>query len=206
MRKAVRFTDQRAPRASNEALAHMTAYERDRIEVLQIELSHLQLPRKPPGPFNLYLMEFHQHQRASSSDSSIRRSNHVTSDEQVKALWYKETPERRAHFEDLAKRLQDEYLDRFEEIAKKSESVQAEIDTIIASCDKEQCVKRKKVSPFRVFRRDVTARTKEEYPEMGGQERQMIVKAKWERLTEAERTLFVVKARVEEERNYYNQV
>ena len=38
---------------------------------------------------------------------------------------------------------------------------------------------------------------------MRSQERQMIVKEKWHRLPEHERSLFVVKARLEEERSNY---
>lgn len=46
---------------------------------------------------------------------------------------------------------------------------------------------------------------KAEFPNMRSQERQMIVKERWKKLTDNEKVLFVVKARLEEEKQaYYN--
>jgi hypothetical protein len=47
---------------------------------------------------------------------------------------------------------------------------------------------------------------KGEFPNMKSQERQMIVKDRWRKLSEKEKVIFVIKARIEEEKLNYSNV
>jgi hypothetical protein len=64
----------------------------------------------------------------------------------------------------------------------------------------------KRVSPYRVFKREMAANAKLEYPNMRNEERQIIIKEKWRRVNDHERGMFVAMARLEEEKSYYQHV
>jgi hypothetical protein len=66
--------------------------------------------------------------------------------------------------------------------------------------------RRKKVSAYRVYKRETAPRFKAEYPEMKNSERQMIVREKWKALGEKEKLIFVTMAKIEEESLYYQEI
>jgi hypothetical protein len=57
-----------------------------------------------------------------------------------------------------------------------------------------------------MFKKEVAASMKLEFPNMKSQERQMIVKDRWRSLHEDDKVIFVVKARVEEIRLQYESI
>ena len=58
-----------------------------------------------------------------------------------------------------------------------------QIDEIINRADFSKIVK-KKISPYRVYKKENAADIKLEFPNMRSQERQMIVKERWRQLTD----------------------
>jgi len=65
---------------------------------------------------------------------------------------------------------------------------------------------KKKISPYRVYKKENAPAIKLEFPNMRSQERQMIVKERWRQLTDEQKVIYVVKARVEEERLHYQNI
>ena len=171
---------------------------------LKRELVTLQLPMKPQGPFEIYLQKL-----KSSNGLSLPNLNFIyqgESESKVKMMWYNESIETHAYFEALANTLQRRYQVEYDTMSQRSESIREEIDLIIARSDLEAFAVKKKISPFRVFKREIASLTKLEFPNMRSQERQLIVKAKWQGISDSEKLLFVVKARLEEETSLHQRV
>ena len=84
------------------------------------------------------------------------------------------------------------------------EEINKEIDSIYEKADMNVQAKRKKVSAYRVFKRETAPQFKHQYPNMKNSERQMIVKEQWRLLGEKEKAVFVYLARLQEERDHYD--
>lgn len=79
-------------------------------------------------------------------------------------------------------------------------------DELLKKASVENSAAWKRVSPYRVFKREMAGEAKLEYPNMRNEERQVIIKEKWRRINDHERGMFVEMARLEEEKSYYHQV
>ena len=63
-----------------------------------------------------------------------------------------------------------------------------------------QAIKCKKMSPYRVYKRETAAQIKQEFPLMSNEERSQIVKERWRTIDDKQKAIFVALARVEEEK------
>jgi hypothetical protein len=67
-------------------------------------------------------------------------------------------------------------------------------------------VKRKKISAYRVYKKEIASQIKEEFPKMNNSERQMIVKERWKCLSDKEKGIFVMHARYLEEKKLHSAI
>jgi hypothetical protein len=115
-------------------------------------------------------------------------------------VWVTKTPESRAIYEDFGAKLQREYQIEYERVCN---AIDALTDELMRKASVENSAARKKVSPYKVFKRERAAEAKLEYPNMSNEERQIIIKGEWNGINVHERGMFVAKARLEEEKTYY---
>jgi len=116
------------------------------------------------------------------------------------------TPESRAIYEDFGANLQREYQIEYERVCNAIDALTSARDELMRKASVENSATRKKVSPYKVFKRERAAEAKLEYPNMSNEERQIIIKGEWHGTNVHERGMFVAKARLEEEKSYYHQV
>lgn len=72
------------------------------------------------------------------------------------------------------------------------------IERILSEGDLHLHSVKKRVCPFRVFKRETAAQHKREFPHMSTQERQMIVQSEWKNMPDKVKEKFVIQARYEE--------
>ena len=178
-------------------LQNLTQHEKAHLCKLFAELRVLSLPKRSPGAFNIFLKEQLEKQKLLRQF----KSSYVTENDALKE-WSKMTVDEQAVYEGKADLQFRAYQTEYEEASKRSEAIREQIDEIQNRANFASIVK-KKVSPYRVFKKEIAAQIKSEFPNMRSQERQMIVKERWRYLSEAEKVLFVVKARIEEEKQHY---
>lgn len=58
----------------------------------------------------------------------------------------------------------------------------------------------KRISPYRVYKRETAAQIKSEYPFMSNEERSQIVKERWHTISDKMKAVYVALARLEEEK------
>ena len=70
----------------------------------------------------------------------------------------------------------------------------------------------KRISPYRVYKRETAAQIKSEFPLMSNEERSQIVKERWHTIADKTKAIFVALARLEEEQlrwtavqNFYDE-
>lgn len=63
----------------------------------------------------------------------------------------------------------------------------------------------KKISPYRVYKRETAAAIKAEFPLMSNEERSQIVKQRWKLISTKAKEIYVILARIEEETFNYEQ-
>lgn len=63
----------------------------------------------------------------------------------------------------------------------------------------ESRVQTKRVSPYRVYKRETAAQIKSEFPLMSNEERSQIVKERWHTIGDKMKAIYVALARLEEE-------
>ena len=119
-------------------------------------------------------------------------------------MWLKETPESRAIYEDFGAKLQRDYQIEHERVCNLIDTLNSARDELMKKVSVENSATWKRVSPYRVFKREMAADAKLEYPNMRNEERQIIIKEKWRRVNDHERGMFVAMARLEEEKSYYH--
>lgn len=80
-----------------------------------------------------------------------------------------------------------------------SQSLWNEKVRIEANGDFEARVQIKRISPYRVYKRETAAQIKSEFPLMSNEERSQIVKERWHTIADKTKAIFVALARLEEE-------
>lgn len=69
----------------------------------------------------------------------------------------------------------------------------------MAKGDYETRTHTKRVSPYRVYKRETAAQIKAEFPLMSNEERSQIVKSRWQTISDRAKAIYVAIARLEEE-------
>ena len=64
----------------------------------------------------------------------------------------------------------------------------------------------KKISPYRVYKRETASDIKAEFPSMSNEERAQIVRERWRAINDSLKVVFVVLARFEQEVDQHNKV
>ena len=111
--------------------------------------------------------------------------------------------EEKSKYETLSQDKYNEYLVKYQEVEFKAEQLQLSIDLIIAQGRFDIAAKRKKVSAYRVFKKEIAEKIKDEFPKMNNSERQMIVKERWKGLSDREKGIFVFHSRYLEEKKLF---
>lgn len=99
--------------------------------------------------------------------------------------------------------LYSQYQVQCSNIEEESSLLLEKIKEIYDKGDMTLHARRKKISAYRVYKRETAAYYKSEYPNMKNSERQMIVKSMWQKLEDDEKLFYVVKARIEEEECFH---
>ena len=63
----------------------------------------------------------------------------------------------------------------------------------------------KRISPYRVYKRETAAQIKKEFTVMSNEERSQIVKERWQTIPDSTKVVYVALARLEEEEAHWNQ-
>ena len=80
-----------------------------------------------------------------------------------------------------------------------SSKLWAKYDAIRLNGDIEHRVGVKRISPYRVYKRETAPEIKSEFPLMSNEERSQIVKERWKTISLKAKEIYVVLARIEEE-------
>ena len=70
----------------------------------------------------------------------------------------------------------------------------------------EKRVVLKRISPYRIYKRETAASIKAEFPLMSNEERSYIVKQRWKLISLKAKEMYVILARIEEETHNYQQI
>ncbi|CDW79511.1 UNKNOWN [Stylonychia lemnae] len=183
-----------------DVMINLTQFEKDLLEKFFKELNSIANPAKPLNAFALYLKSDLSNlkritpNKAFSYYERVGQSNWKKEDEAIKAI-----------YETQAETQFKEYVECYQVYSANAENLREKIDEIINRADISQIVK-KKISPYRVYKKESASAIKAEFPNMRSQERQMIVKERWRQLTDQQKVLYVVKARLEEEKLAYTNI
>ena len=91
--------------------------------------------------------------------------------EKVKKQWETLSAAERSHYESEASALYEKYQREFEEINMQSDELWTRMKEIKARGDLETRTQVKRVSPYRIYKRETAAQIKSEYPAMSNEER-----------------------------------
>lgn len=179
----------------------LTSAEKAEIELLQAQLDALEIPQRPPGAFMLFKKTF---------QSLVAKDQHFYSTKDfcryLKQKYDSMSNEERSKFEEESQQKYDEYLEQFRRVEEKTEEIREQIENITNRANYTFHTKRKKVSAYRVFKKDIAEKIKNEFPKMNNSERQMIVRERWRNLDNSEKALFVHQARYLEEKKHYDSI
>ena len=128
-------------------------------------LNWLKLPKRPPGAFNIFLQDFIVSLKQKSKFKSF-----YDSENQAMQEWKTASLEIQSKYESLASLKFTEYEKEFSEISSKGEAIRDQIEEIQKRGDITAIVK-KKISPYRVFKKEIASHIKIEFPNMKSQER-----------------------------------
>eukprot|EP00347_Sterkiella_histriomuscorum_P000965 403373850 len=181
-------------------LDNLTQFEKEILESLFFKLKSLSLPKQPQSAFILYMRSFYQKKKLEKPFLDQKKI-----ELEAKLLWRKECEETKLLFEQKSDEALKFYEKEFQEYSDSCEQIRSEIDEIIERADISRIV-RKKISPYRIFKKELAPNIKLEFPNMRSQERQMIVKDRWRKLPDSDKLIFVIKARIEEERHHYKSL
>ena len=92
------------------------------------------------------------------------------------------------------------YLEEHDDVSQRAELLQEATNEITKRADFDLHTKKKKVSAYRVFKKEIAEQVKQEFPKMNNSERQMIVKERWRSLENEDKGIYVLQARFVEEK------
>jgi hypothetical protein len=176
----------------------LTPKERKQLEEIQLQLSKLTLPETPPDAFTIFTNSQSLSQPdnpTADADASIAISN-----VEAKKKWLAMSRETKVEFEEKSSLLFAEYQREYERINEESQRLWSLHDSIRAKGDMEKRIQVKRISPFRIYKRETAAEIKSEFPSMSNEERSQIVKERWRTISIKKKEIFVYLARIEEER------
>lgn len=161
----IRFTHHSLNQLDPLLLINLTSFEKKELDSLFTALNSLTQPKRPPGAFNIYLNDL-----IVTLKQTHQYKNFKVAEVEAFRKWKQESDQVKAEYETRADLAFKEYNQKFLEYSNKSEAIREKIDEIKARADFSAIVK-KKISPYRVFKKENAASIKEEFPNMKSQER-----------------------------------
>ena len=118
----------------------------------------------------------------------------------MKKQWETLSAAEKSQYESEASALYDKYQREFGETNMLSDQLWTKMQRIKARGDLETRTQVKRVSPYRIYKRETAAQIKSEYPAMSNEERSQIVKERWHTISDRLKAVYVALARLEEEK------
>jgi len=165
---------------------NLTPLELSQLDEIKAKLSKLKMPETPGTPFELYSLEHR-------GESDIKRK------------WEKLASTDKAKYEQESSQKFAEYQKEYDAILQESSKLWTLHDSIRTRGDMEKRVITKRISPYRVYKRETAATIKAEFPLMSNEERSQIVKQRWKLISLKAKEMYVILARIEEETHNYEQ-
>lgn len=165
---------------------NLTPLELSQLDEIKTKLSKLKMPETPGTPYELYNLD-----------------NPAASD--AKRKWERLTADEKARYEQASSQKFAEYQKEYDAILQESSKLWALHDSIRTRGDMEKRVASKRISPYRVYKRETAAAIKAEFPLMSNEERSQIVKQRWKLISTKAKEMYVILARIEEETHNYEQ-
>lgn len=106
----------------------------------------------------------------------------------------------KSQYETEANSLYAEYMQEYERVNTLSDELWTRQKTLKAKGDMDTRTAVKRISPYRVYKRETAAQIKSEYPAMSNEERSQIVKERWHTISDKMKAVYVALARLEEEK------
>ena len=117
------------------------------------ELHSLQLPKRPPGAFNIFLQDQINDQKKQGKAKSYQRA-----ESEALAQWNNgpNKEEFQAKYEGIAAKRFQEYQEEFKELSERGEAIREQIEEIQNRADINAIV-RKKISPYRMYKKEIAS-------------------------------------------------
>jgi hypothetical protein len=141
------------------------------------------MPPTPSTPYELFCQEL------GTSDA--------------RAKWEQLGSAEREKYEQRSSQLFAAYQLEYDAVLQESSRLWSTHDSIKGRGDMEKRCAVKKISPYRVYKRETAAAIKMEFPLMSNEERSQIVKQRWKLISLRAKEMYVILARIEEETHNY---
>ena len=112
----------------------------------------------------------------------------------------------REAYESKATALHAQYQTDYQSILERSSQLQAQKKLILEKGDYATRTWTKRISPYRVYKRETAASIKAEFPLMSNEERSQIVKQRWHFISDRAKAIYVALARLEEEQARWDAI
>ena len=99
-----------------------------------------------------------------------------------------------------------EYQEQCRQVFLQGEALETEQKELLKKGDMKVRCPVKKISPYRVYKRESAALIKAEFPNMSNEERAQIVRERWRAITDSLKCVYVSLARFEQERDHQKAV
>ena len=99
-----------------------------------------------------------------------------------------------------------DYHQSQESIHCQKEELEAKEREILERVDMAKHCPLKKISPYRVYKRETAAEIKAEFPSMSNEERAQIVRERWRSISDSLKVVYVTLARFEQEKDHQDKV
>ena len=166
--------------------------EKEELDEISKHLNQLEQPKEPPTAFILY--------RDQQLDKTQQSVKFEMDDVRMRKQWETLSAAEKSQYESEASALYDKYQREFEETNMLSDQLWTKMQRIKARGDLETRTQVKRVSPYRIYKRETAAQIKSEYPAMSNEERSQIVKERWHTISDRLKAVYVALARLEEEK------
>jgi len=172
-----------------------------RIAELEYQISKLPLPTPPADAFQLF---------CNKNFNTVKQKYPHLAKREIEAKmrddWlFGVTEEEKQTFQEEAEESRKRYLKESEEHLEETNRLREEIHNIRfhGSGLVKPSGKLKYLTPFRVYRKECIAEMKEEHPDLLSKERHQMIKAQWKKLDEDKKFVYVLKSRVDQEKQKY---